>query len=202
MRTLFNHIILLVPFLCSTHLLSAQLASPVIDPTNNVTGAIIKAVEKASKVIREDILPFKESISKIQTFFKKSKTVVNVVVKNLRLVHQLVKQEQKIEELLATGTQSIENAENLPNKWMHYQAFIRIWYESRNILQIFDLAYLKDQSIMDDKQRILIFKETLNRLRKVYVAMRIQLRRTQKEIFRLEQSKRRIQAFDDFFKAL
>lgn len=90
-------ILLLISF--SPILIQAQLASPVIDIPNNTTGAVIKAVEQVSRTIREDILPFKESISKVQSFFKKARQTVNVVVKNLEMTKQLIEMEDKISEL-------------------------------------------------------------------------------------------------------
>lgn len=49
----------------------AQLASPVFDVGNNLIGGIQKVVMTASKAIREEILPWKERISKVQDFLKR-----------------------------------------------------------------------------------------------------------------------------------
>jgi len=49
--------------------LKAQiLASPVFDVANNAIGGIQKVVMTASRAIREEILPWKERISKVRAF--------------------------------------------------------------------------------------------------------------------------------------
>jgi len=162
----------------SPTLIRAQIASPVIDISNNATGAIIKTTEEVSRIIREDILPFKESISKVQSFFKKARQTVNVVVKNLEMTKQLITMEDKISELFLKSLEQVEKAENLPYKWKHRWRLAQLWYQSRELLEVFDLAYINEKGIMDDEQRITLIKETLYKVRKVYTAMRLSVRRT------------------------
>ena len=79
--------------------MQAQLASPVFDVGNNLIGGIQKVVMTASKAIREEILPWKERISKVQDFFKKASETVNVVIRNLKMTHDLIETEEKINRL-------------------------------------------------------------------------------------------------------
>ena len=179
--------------------LEGQLASPVIDPTNNIVGAIAKAVAKASRVVRETILPFKESISKVQKFFKEASEKVNVVIKNLQMTKELIEMENKISDLFLHSLNQIEAADNLPYKWKHRWRLARLWYESRELLQVFDVAYVQEKGIMDDQQRITLIKETLARLRKVYTAMKLSIRRSFKLEHAIRKKQREIEFFEEFF---
>jgi len=204
-RAMYNEkitrrVILLIFILFSSPtLLPSQLASPVIDVSNNITGAVIKTVETVSRTIREDILPFKENISKVQNFFKDAKKVVNVVVKNLEMTKQLIEMEDKISELFLTSLEQVDKAENIPYKWKHRWRLAQLWYQSRELLEVFDLAYLNEKGIMDDEQRITLIKETLDKVRKVYSAMKVSVRRTQKLEREIQRKKRELAAFEEFF---
>ena len=181
---------------------TAQLASPVIDPANNTKGAIIKAVEQVSRTIREDILPFKESISKAQSFFKEAKQTVNIVIRNLQLTKQLIEMEAKISSLFLTSLSLVDEAENIPAKWKHRWRLAQLWYESREVLEVFDLAYINERGILDDQQRITLITETLARLRKVYSAMKVSVRRTQQLEMKIRLKQRELASFEDFFREL
>jgi len=93
------------------------LASPVFDVANNVIGGIQKVVMTASKAVREEILPWKERISKVQDFFKKASETVNVVIKNLKMTHDLIETEKKINRLFTRSIDQINESENVLQKW-------------------------------------------------------------------------------------
>ena len=192
--------LLLISF--SPILIQAQLASPVIDIPNNTTGAVIKAVEQVSRTIREDILPFKENISKVQSFFQKAKRTVNVVVKNLEMTKQLIEMEDKISELFLRSLDQVEKAEHLPYKWKHRWRLAQLWYQSKELLEVFDVAYLNEKGIMDDEQRITLIKVTLDKVRKVYTAMRLSVRRSQQLERKIRLKKVEIASYEAFFSEL
>jgi len=52
------------------------------DVANNVIGGIQKVVMTASKAVREEILPWKERISKVQDFFKKASFLLGPLTKS------------------------------------------------------------------------------------------------------------------------
>ena len=185
----------------------AQLASPVVDVSCNVIGAIAKTVATASNFIRENILLIKEAISTVQTFLKQSHEVANGVIINLRMCQQLIAIEQKISDLSLQAYQAIDNAENIPQKWKHKWVLANLYYEGRNIFDVFDITIQTTnadgkKSIMDDKQRILLIKESLAKARKVYSAMRLSLRRTQKLEFKIRQKRRQLEKYKEFFEEL
>lgn len=179
--------------------LSAQLASPVFDGYNNFIGSVAMSVAKTSRAIREDILPFKETISKVQSFFKDTKTKVNAVVVNLKMTQQVIEMESKISQLFLQSLQQMDEAQNVPYIWKHRWVLAQLWYESRNILEVFDFSYLEEKGIMDDQQRITLIKETLKKLRKVHAAMRLKVRRTQRLEYKIKTKQREIGAFTNLF---
>ena len=197
----FNYLcgMIITLFLISPTPLPAQLASPVFDGAANFIGSVAMSVAKTSRAIREDILPFKETISKVQSFFKDAKTKVNAVVVNLKMTQQVIEMEGKISALFLHSLTLMEEAENVPYIWKHRWVLAQLWYESRNILEVFDLAYLKDKGIMDDQQRITLIKETLKKLRKVHAAMRLKVRRTQRLEYKIKVKQREVAAFTTLF---
>ncbi|MEM6321950.1 MAG: hypothetical protein AAF960_30100 [Bacteroidota bacterium] len=147
------------------------LASPVFDVANNAIGGIQKVVMTASKAIREEILPWKERISKVQDFFKKASKTVNVVIRNLKMTHDLIETEKMINRLFTRSVDQINESENVLQKWKYQWILGQLYWESRNIFGAFDLAHTEGQGVMDDEGRIRIIQNSLKEARSVYRAM-------------------------------
>ncbi len=175
------------------------LASPVFDVGNNLIGGIQKVVMTASKAIREEILPWKERISKVQDFFKKASETVNVVIKNLKMTHDLIETEKKINRLFNRSIDQINASENVLQKWKYQWILGQLYWESRNIFGAFDLAHTEGQSVMDDEGRIRIIQQTLKEARSVYRAMRATIRRANRATYKLQRQKRELEVFNRLF---
>lgn len=202
MRSIISKIVLCLGLCCIntfTPLATAQVASPVFDIPNNLIGGIQKVVMTASKVVRETILPFKESVSKIQQFFKKASESVNLVIKNLKMVHDLIKVEESINRLFLKSIQQIDESESVPNKWKHRWILGQLYWESRNIFGVFDLAHTEGQGVMDDEGRIRIIQKTLKQARQVHSAMKVAIRRTNREVFKVQRQKRALEIYTTLF---
>jgi len=179
--------------------LEAQiLASPVFDIANNAIGAIGKVVAKASKAIREEILPWHERISKVQEFFRQASEKVNIVVTNLQMVNDLIEMENKINRLFDKSIQDLDQAENFADKWKHRVILHQVYKESLAIFNLFDIT-IQEQGTMDDENRILLIRDSLKKARKVYTAMRVAVRRTNKVFTNLERTKKELEVFERLF---
>jgi len=192
--------LLLISNLTYAPTLKAQiLASPVFDVANNVIGGIQKVVMTASKAIREEILPWKERISKVQDFFKKASETVNVVIKNLKMTHDLIETEKKINRLFTRSIDQINESENVLQKWKYQWILGQLYWESRNIFGAFDLAHTEGQGIMDDEGRIRIIQNTLKEARSIYQAMRATIRRANRATYKFQRQKRQLEVFNRLF---
>ena len=174
------------------------LASPVIDVANNAIGAIAKVVANASRAIREDILPWKDRISKVQQFFQQASQKVNLVVKNLAMVNDLIALENKINKLFSTSIQKLDRAESFEEKWKHRIILYEVYKESLNIFNVFDIS-IQEQGTMDDENRIILVRDSLKKARKVYTSLRVAVRRVNKEFTKIEKTKKELEVFDRLF---
>ena len=174
------------------------LASPVFDVANNVIGGIAKVVANASRAIREDILPWQERISKVQTFFRKASQKVNVVVKNLQMVNDLIELENKINKLFSKSIQDLDRAESFEDKWKHRIILYQIYKQSLDIFNVFDIA-IQEQGTMDDENRIILVRDSLKKARRVYTSLRVAVRRTNKAFYNIERTKKELEVFDRLF---
>lgn len=175
------------------------LASPVFDVANNLIGGIQKVVMTASKAVREEILPWKERISKVQDFFKKASETVNVVIRNLKMTHDLIETEEKINRLFNQSIQQINASENVLQKWKYQWILGQLYWESRNIFGAFDLAHTEGQGIIDDEGRIRIIQNTLKEARSVYRTMRATIRRANRATYKFQRQKRELEVFNRLF---
>lgn len=174
------------------------LASPVIDVANNTIGAVGKVVAQTARAIREDILPWKERISKVQEFFRQASEKVNVVVTNLAMVNDLIEMENKINRLFDRSIQGLDQAENFEDKWKYRVILHEVYRESLSVFNVFDIAQ-HEQGTMDDENRIILIRETLKKARGVYTSLRIAIRRVNKAFADVSKTKKELEVFERVF---
>jgi len=174
------------------------LASPVIDVANNAVGAIGKVVAQTARAIREDILPWKERISKVQDFFRQASEKVNVVVTNFAMVNDLIEMENKINRLFDRSIQGLDQAENFEEKWKYRVMIHEVYRESLSLFNVFDIAQY-EQGTMDDENRIILIRETLKKARRVYTSLRVAVRRVNKAFADVARTKKELEVFERFF---
>ena len=175
------------------------LASPVFDVANNAIGGIQKVVMTASRAIREEILPWKERISKVQDFFKKASETVNVVIRNLKMTHDLIETEKKINRLFTRSIDQINTSENVLQKWKYQWILGQLYWESRNVFEAFEISHKEHYSIMDDEGRIRIIRQSLQNARNIYRAMRATIRRANRATYKFQRQKRQLEVFNRLF---
>jgi len=162
------------------------LASPVIDVANNAIGAIGKVVAQTARAIREDILPWKERISKVQDFFRQASD------------NDLIEMENKINRLFDRSIQGLDQSENWEDKWKYRVMIHEVYRESLSVFNVFDIAQY-EQGTMDDENRIILIRETLKKARQVYTSLRVAVRRVNKAFAEVNKTKKELEVFERVF---
>jgi len=154
---------------------------PVIDAYNNALGATARFLATASEVIQRDIMPWKERVGKIQDFFRKANEKISVVVKNLAMTRRLIETEADIRNLFVVTRARIEESPGIVDRWKHIWILTSLWHEALLIFGEFDLVYGEGESVMDDDGRIIIIREALKKALTVRSAMKLVVRRINRE---------------------
>ena len=174
-------------------------ASPVIDLTNNQLGAVQLFVMRASKAIREDILPMKEGISKVQEFFKKTKQTINLVIVNLKIIDDIIDTEKKINQLHDRYQDRINASTDLTERWRYRVLISQLYWQSRNIFEVFETAMEDGYTVIDDEGRINILQQTKKQARLMLRKMKMAARDVNKEIYSVRRTRRELETFNFLF---
>ena len=184
---------------CSPSPLLAQV-TPVIDAEHTATSTIEATTSSASTALKQFFEnPAWEKISKVQDWLKKASTIVSKVVKNMKMTRQLIELETEMWEILGSTLMKYSEAEYWPTKWLHRKLIIELWYEKVRIFESFDLAVQQDRGIIDDEGRILLIKDALQQARATKAAMKVVVRRSNKDIATYERAKKEVQLFKALF---
>ena len=192
-------IIMFVGLGCSPSPLLAQV-TPVIDAQHNATSSIEATTSGASTALKQFFEnPAWEKISKVQDWLQKASTIVSNVVKNMKMTRQLIELESEMWEMLGETLMKYSEAEYWPTKWLHRKLIIELWYEKVRIFESFDLAVQQGRGIIDDEGRIALIKDALRQARATKAAMKVVVRRSNKDIATYERAKKEVQLFKALF---
>ena len=189
--------------------LSAQAPVPVFDKKHNKWSAILMNVQQASTIINARVVLVVNNIRKAQEFVSKAHTVVNGVVKNVRMVNQLIQIEQDIAQLVQTSIAAINEPRDTDldgiddlyylDKWKHIQILLAIGGQADGVFELFKNVIEDDTHFMDDKGRLTIIKDAYLDARNIKTAIRVQIRRINQEIYRYKIQRREVIAFERLF---
>ena len=145
--------------------------------------------------------PLQETIKDVQDFFRKASTIVNGAILNMRMIKKIVELEKDIVELYDRSLSALnEDQENdFLDKWKHAQILLALVKESASVFELFETLIEDDAMIINDKGRIMLIEKTYRDMRKIKAAMRLQLRRINKEIYQYRRLDQEIQTFEAFF---
>ena len=145
--------------------------------------------------------PLQETIKDVQDFFRKASTIVNGAIQNMQMVKKIVELEQDIVELYDRSLSALnEDQDNdFLDKWKHAQILLALVKESASVFELFETLIEDDAMTINDKGRIVLIEKTYRDMRKIKGAMRLQLRRINKEIYQYRKLDREIQTFEAFF---
>jgi len=162
--------------------------------TNNV-------VEGTHLFLLEREKPLQETIKDVQDFFRKASTIVNGAISNMRMVKKIVELEKDIVQLYERSLRVLNEDQdnNFIDKWKHAQILLALVKESASVFELFETLIEDDAMTINDKGRIVLIEKTYKDMRKIKSAMRLQLRRINKEIYQYRRLDSEIQTFEAFF---
>lgn len=172
---------------------------PTFDIANFFATRTFQRLEDASNVLRNVILPLKRSISEIGEFFRETKENVNIVVTNLKLAKELIDTLPQLEKNFLKAIRFVQQAEHIRPRWKYGYQLAELWYRSKEVIEVFRLAYDRDKGLMNDEQRIRLIDDTLRRLKKVNKALLTQHHRNLKLEMTLYSAKEEIKSFEKIF---
>lgn len=188
---------------------SAQQPVPVFDKKHNAWSNILQQVQTATFVVNSRVTLVVDKIKNVQEFVSRAHTVVSGVVKNIRMVNQTIQVIQDINALVQSSIDTLnaphdhdldgEDDLYYINKWKHIQILLTIADQADSVWELFQHALENDTYIMDDKGRLTIIQDAYKDALSIKVAIRIQLRRIQKEIFHYQRKRREVLAFQQLF---
>jgi len=186
-----------------------QIEIPVADYLGRWISKTTSVVSEVSHTINAIAEPLINTFENAQEYFVKAETIINGSIKNMRAVQQIIQTEQAIFEYYQKSIEVINQARDLNNdgiddldwlnKWKHLQILLGLLKESTNALNLFNNLLEEDAFTMDDKNRIQFLFTTLSDLRKIKTAMRIEMRRINKEVFVFGRLQREKETFEKFF---
>lgn len=205
------YLILLIGMLSISQNLSAQV--PVADYFGRYLSKITSTVQQASQVISEIAEPLVNTFQTVQSFFVKAETVVNGVIKNMKLIQDIVDLHQDIQDYYTEtidilnsprdtdhdGNNDGEDDLNWLDKWKHLNILLALVKESTAGFELLNNLVQDDALTMDDYNRVELLKDTRQSLLKVKTAIRIERRRINREILHFGRLEHERNTFDAFF---
>jgi len=189
----------------------SQNVFTVKDRKHRKQSKLLMNVEKASMVINSRVIPLVKSIGEIQEFTSKAVSVVNGAVRNIKMVKRLILMQKEIGELVEGSINKItaprdqdgdgEDDLDFLDRWRHVEILLAIAGQADDVFDLFKNVIEGDGTVMDDKGRLTLIKEAYGDALKIRNAIRVQLRRINREIFKHRMEKREIEAFAKIFKS-
>jgi len=169
---------------------------------------IQQKVEGANTLIQTRVVLVVEKIEKIQDYAQKAHTIVNGVVKNVQMVNQIIKTEQEIFEVVNKAIDKLNTP--LPtdlghldlaviDKWKHIQVLLAIGGQKDSVFELFKHTLEDDALVLDDKGRLNLIKQTYEDVQKIRMALRVEIRRINKQILNYTKKRREALLYANFF---
>ena len=183
----------------------------VVDVPLQIENAIIAASELLMQFLLKKEEGFAGIIKDVNEFFKKADTVVNGVIKNMRMIRSIVDIYQEIIDLydstlehlndpLTAAGSLVELEGDVINKWKHLQVLLGITKKASTIIDLFAKIIEDDSLTMDDKGRVKMIHSIYEEIRLIRSSMRLEVRRINKDIYKYRKAKREIQTYGELFK--
>ena len=193
-------------------LFSANLAFSQVtvkDKKHRKWSKIMEEVQVASQAINTRVTAFVGNIKDIQAFMSKAATIVNGVVKNLKMIREIIEIEKDIAKLVNESINVISSPKDADgdgeddfeflDKWKHIQVLLAIAAEADGFFDLFKNIIEEDSTIMDDKGRLTLIRDAYKDALRIKATIRAQLRRINKEVYQYQRLKKEIQIYEDFF---
>ena len=173
----------------------------VVDSELLIPNTTNSVVEGTHLFLLEREKPLQETINDVQAFFSKASTIVNGAILNMRMIKKIVELEKDIVELYGRSLSALNGDQDndFLDKWKHAQILLALVKESASVFELFETLIEDDAMTINDKGRIMLIEKTYQDMRKIKAAMRLQLRRINKEIYQYRRLDQEIQTFEAFF---
>jgi len=202
-----KNILCLIVFFFSVNLAFSQVA--VKDKKHRKWSKIMEEVQVASQAINTRVTTFVGNIKDVQEFMSKASMVVNGVVKNLKMIRQIIEIEKDIAKLVSQSIEIISSPKDADgdgeddfeflDKWKHIQILLAIAGEADGIFDLFKNIIEEDATIMDDKGRLTLIRDAYKDATRIKATIRAQLRRINNEIYQYKRLKKEIEIYENFF---
>lgn len=199
--------------LCACTCCFAQVQPiPVVDKKHNVWSKILEDVQTASLLINTRVSLVVQKIEQVQSFVTSVHTLVNSTVRNVQQVNQTIEIIGQINNLVQSSIEAINTPRDHDldglddlyylNKWKHIQILLAIAGQVDSIWELFVHNLQDDSLVLDDKGRLQIIQRAYQDALKIRTAIRVQIRRIQKEIYAYQAKRRELLAFEALFGTL
>jgi len=182
---------------------------PVADYLGRWITRTTAVVQQASLFIKETAAPLTRTFRNVQQFFRKAHTVVKGVIKNMQIIENIIETHSDIRKLYdnsltvlnAPRDTDLDGVDDLDflDKWKHAQILLALSTEATGVFELFTQLVEDDALMLDDSGRIEFLKDTLRRLIRIKSAMRVELRRINKEIYQYRRLEKELEVFDRLF---
>lgn len=182
---------------------------PVKDRKHQKWSKILEEVQVTSQAINTRVTAFVGNIKDVQLFLSKAATIVNGVVKNLKMIRKIIEIEKDIAKLVNQSIEVISRPKDADgdgkddfefmDKWKHIQVLLAIAAEADGIFDLFRNVIQEDSTIMDDKGRLTLIRDAYQDAIRIRATIRAQLRRINKEVYQYRRLKKEIEVYDNFF---
>ena len=182
---------------------------PTVDYLGRWLSRTTSVVQQASQFIKETAEPLVKGFRNVQRFFQKAHTAVKAVIQNMRTVERIIATHQDIRQLYTqsiaalnaptdTNVDGIDDLDFL-DKWKHAQILLALSTEATGVFELFTQLIEDDALTMDDSGRVQFLIETQRGLLRIKSAMRLQLRRINREIYQYRRLEKEAEIFDNLF---
>ena len=209
MKELFSVIMLLL--FVALFPANGQTVFSVKDKKHRKQSKVLMQVEKASTIIHTSVIPVVKKIKEVQELTAKALTLVNGVIRNMKMVRRLIAIEKEIAELVEKSIAKLNEPRDTDgdgeddlaflDKWKHIKILLAILGQADNVFDLFKNVIEQDATVMDDKGRLTLIRDAYRDALKIKRCVRVQIRRINREIAGHRREKREVEAFAKLFKA-
>ena len=181
---------------------------PVADYLGRHVSKITSVVSEAIQALNALAEPLINTIKDAKDFLDKAETVVNGSIKNMKLIESILKTHKDIIELYDKSLLVLNDVGENPqnpidysslDKAKHLQILLGLSKQTLAGFSIFTNLIETDAFTMDDKSRIVFLKETDRDLKRIKSAMRVEMRRIQRQMMSIKRFHRESNAFKNLF---
>jgi len=204
MRKLF----ILLCFSFAFNICHAPAQVPVADYLGRHVSKITSVVSEAIQALNALAEPLINTIKNAKDFLDKAETVVNGSIKNMKLIESIIKTHQDIIDLYDKSLMVLNDVGENPqnpidystlDKAKHLQILLGLSKQTLGGFSIFTNLIEDDALKMDDKSRIVLLKETDKDLKRIKSAMRVEMRRIQRQMMSIKRFHRETSTFKSLF---